>query len=352
MDIDRFIAGNEAGWTRLEALASTARRGAGRLGEDELAELVRLYQRTSTHLSYAQTYFADPGLSLRLSQLVAGAGAVIYGTRPRSLRGLGDFVTVTFPAALWQLRRAVLVSALLTFLPALGIGLWLAHSSRAVEASAPAALRQAYVNHDFRAYYSSEPAAAFATTVYTNNVRVAIVAFATGIVFCVPTALLLAVNGANLGQAAGLFAAAGKSGVFWGLVLPHGLIELTSVVMAGAAGLRLGWTLVDPGDRPRLGALAEEGRRAVVIVFGTVFTLLVAGAIEGFVTGSRLPTTARVGIGVAVEVLFLTYAVVCGRAAAAAGWTGAVGEAERSGVGWIGAATVGHHSRPVALTRK
>ncbi len=328
MDIDRFIATNEPSWERLKVLTGRAQRGVSNLSPDELDELVSLYQRASTHLSYAQTYFADAGLTLRLSQLVAGAGSIIYGTHPRTLRGFARFFTDTLPASLWHLRRYVLVSAVLTFAPALIMGIWLAHSPHAVEATAPAALRQAYVQHDFRAYYSSQPAAAFATTVYTNNVRVAIIAFAAGVILCLPTAYILVVNGANLGIAAGLFAAAGQSTKFWGLVLPHGLIELTSVIIAGAAGLRLGWTIIDPGDRSRMTALAEEGRRSVVVVFGTVFTLLIAGTIEGFVTGSGLPTAVRVGIGVIVEVAFLTYAVLLGRAAAARGETGAIGEGE------------------------
>jgi uncharacterized membrane protein SpoIIM required for sporulation len=105
---------------------------------------------------------------------------------------------------------------------------------------------------------------------------------------------------------------------FWGLVLPHGLLELTAVFIAGGAGLRLGWALVDPGDRPRTTALAAEGRRSVVIVIGLVAAFIVAGIIEGFVTGSPLPTWARVGIGVAVEAAFLGYLVLRGPVAAAA----------------------------------
>jgi len=124
----------------------------------------------------------------------------------------------------------------------------------------------------------------------------------------VPTALILVSNGANLGAAFGFFAAVGKLPLLLGLLAPHGLIELTSVVIAGAAGLRLGWTVIDPGDRPRRTALAAEARRSIVLVFGVAATLLVAGIIEGFVTGSALPTAVRVGIGIAVEVAFLLYA--------------------------------------------
>jgi uncharacterized membrane protein SpoIIM required for sporulation len=254
---------------------------------------------------------------------VARSGAVVYGTRSRTLRAVGRFFAVTFPAALWHVRHFVAVSAVLLFVPALAFGLWIANSPRALEATGPAAVRQAYVQEDFEDYYSSAPAAAFASEVFTNNVRVAVLAFAAGIGFCVFTALLLAVNGANLGVAAGLFHAVGEAPKFWGLILPHGLLELTAVCVAGAAGLRLGWTLIDPGDRPRSVALVEEGRRAMAIVLGLVVVFAVAGSIEGFVTGSGLPTPVRLGIGVTVEVAFLLYFLVLGRSAYATALTDA-----------------------------
>ena len=332
MDIDRFLAQHGQTWDRLGVLTARARRGVGRLHAAELEELVRLYQRSSTHLSYARTYYRDPALVARLTGLVAQAGSVVYGTRPRTARGIARFFTDTVPAAVWNARRFVLVAALLTFLPALAIGTWLANSDEALEATAPAAVREAYVEDDFEDYYSSEPAAQFASKVFTNNVQVAIMAFAAGILLCVPTAYLLAFNGANLGVAAGLFAAAGQQPRVWGLVLPHGLLELSAVVVAGAAGLKLGWAIVAPGDRTRGEALAEEGRRSVVIVLGLIVAFFVAGAIEGFVTGRPWPTWLRVGIGVAAELAFVTYLVAQGRRAAARGLTGLLGEDE--GRGW------------------
>ena len=210
--------------------------------------------------------------------------------------------------------------------PAIAIGTWLAHSPKAVEATAPAAVREAYVNEDFESYYSSEPAAQFASEVFVNNVQVAIYAFAAGILLCGVTAYILVTNGANVGVAAGLFAAAGQSPKFWGLILPHGLLELSAVVIAGAAGLRLGWAIIDPGDQSRRDALAEQGRRSVVIVLGLIVAFTVAGTIEGFVTGSGLPTFFRVGLGVVVASAFWLYIVTQGRIAAANGFTGLLSE--------------------------
>ncbi len=121
------------------------------------------------------------------------------------------------------------------------------------------------------------------------------------------------------------------------------------MIIAGGAGLSLGWALIDPGDRRRREALAEAGRRAIVLILGTVITLAVAGTIEGFVTGSALPTAARVGIGVVVEVAFLAYAVGCGRVAHKKGLTGAIGETDATG--WT-RSTGPNYSRPVALARR
>jgi uncharacterized membrane protein SpoIIM required for sporulation len=333
VDIDQYIATNAPVWERLAQFTVRAQRGIARLDAAELEELVRLYQRVATHLSYARTHYRDPALTAKLSGLVARSGAIVYGTRPRTLRAVGRFFAVTFPAALWHIRWFVVVATLVSLLPAAGFGIWLASSPAAVQATAPPAVREAYVNHDFEAYYSSAPASEFAASVFSNNVLVAFAAFALGILLCVGTLLVLITNGANLGVALGLFAAVGQQPKFWGLVLPHGMLELTSVFIAGAAGLCLGWTLIDPGERPRLTALAEEGRRTVVIVIGLVLTFAVAGAIEGFVTGRPWPTALRVGIGALVEAAFLAYAIALGSRAAARGLSGALGEQDEGG--WL-----------------
>ena len=314
MDIDRFMADNSPGWARLGELTLRAKDLSG----DEVRELSYLYQRAAGQLAYVQAHFTDPALRAALTSQVAGTASVLYGVRRRTWWAARRFFSVTFPLAVWEMRWFVLASGLALFLPAIALGTWIANSHAALSASAPAAVRQAYLSHDFASYYSSQPSADFASEVYTNNVLVAFEAFAGGITFGVLTLVALVSNGANLGFAAGLFYAAHHPGEFWGLVTPHGLLELTSVVLAGAAGLRIGWTLIDPGDRPRLSALAAEGQKAVVLVLGTVLTLVVSGLIEGFVTGSTLPTPARVGIGVTVEVIFLAWVVFAGRAARSA----------------------------------
>jgi uncharacterized membrane protein SpoIIM required for sporulation len=331
VNIDRFIQSNRPHWTRLEQLTRRAARNPSRLSTAELEELVSLYERANTHLSLARTRLGDAGLVAYLSRLTASAGAVVYGHGSRNWRSFTRFWADTFPAALWYSRQFVVIATALLCVPAAAVALWLGNSPRALDVAAPAAVREAYVEEDFEAYYSSEPAAQFASAVTTNNIRVAALAFAGGVLLCIPTVLVMVTNGLNLGFPIAAFAVVGELPRFWGLLLPHGMLELTGVFIAGGAGLRLGWTLIDPGDRPRGEALSEEGRRAMAILIGLVAVFVTAGLIEGFVTGSGLPTWLRVGTGAVVEVAFLVYVVVRGRAAAARGLTGAIGEARPVG---------------------
>jgi uncharacterized membrane protein SpoIIM required for sporulation len=331
VDIDTFITRNQATWDRLDELSRRAGRGARRLAPTEVDELVDTYQRVSSHLSYARAAFADPVLTGRLSRTVGQAAGVVYAARSRPVQAVSDFFAWRFPAAVWQSGRFVLASALLLLVPALAVGAWIATSDAALDASAPEAVRQAYLDEDFESYYSSEPASQFATEVTVNNIQVAFTAFAFGALLCIPTALIIAFNGANLGFAGGLFADAGQLDKFFGLILPHGLLELTAIVIAGAAGLRLGWAVIAPGDRTRAQALGREARRAGVIALGLVVAFVAAGIIEGFITGRGVPTGLRVAIGVVAELVFVGWIVVQGHAATRRGVTGEMGELDR---GW------------------
>lgn len=318
MDLDRFITLHKPAWDRLEYLAKKGRRGGRKLDPTELDELVQLYQRVSGHLSHTKVSYRDPALDARLTAVIAEANATIYGTKASATTAIRRFVFESFPGSVWRIRWFVLASALLTIVPGVVVGAWISNSDAALEASGPAAVRAAYVEEDFEAYYSSAPASQFAAEVTFNNLRVAITAFALGIFACVGTAAILVFNGANVGVAGGLFHAVGEAPRFWGLILPHGLLEITAVVVAGGAGLALGWALIDPGDRTRGEAIAAEGRRSVLVVLGLIGAFVVAGLIEGFVTGSPLPTAARLLVGVSVEVAFLAYVYRFGRTAEAA----------------------------------
>jgi uncharacterized membrane protein SpoIIM required for sporulation len=326
VDIDRFLHTNQPGWQRLADLSRRARWRRTSLTAAEIDELVALYQLTSAQLSHVRTTYRDPELVGRLTELVAEASAAIYGQRSRPGRAFARFFTETFPAAVWHLRRFVVVATLVTFLPAVAMAVWLTHDDAALDRSGSPSYREEYVEDRFEQYYSEDPSVVFFAQVTTNNIRVSFTAFALGLFAVVPGALVLAYNGLALGQAAAWMVAAGDGARFFGLILPHGLLELSAVVIAGAAGMALGWAWIAPGDRRRTDALAVEGRRAAAVVLGLMAMFVAAGLIEGFLTGSGLPAAVRVTAGAAAWVAFVGYVLVRGRHAAALGLTGALGE--------------------------
>lgn len=328
VDLDAYVAVHQPEWDRLRHLTRRAGR-ARRLVGSEADELIDLYQRTATHLSVIQSRAPDPALVSRLSGLLARARAVIAGSTAPAWADLARFFTVVFPAAAWRLRRWWLGATAASLVIATAMAVWIA-TTPAVQTALlpPEDVRQLLVR-DFVNYYSEHPAGDFAARVWTNNAWVAAGCLSLGVLLGLPTLWILLQNALNVGVAAGFLISGGKADVFFGLILPHGLLELSAVFLAAAAGLNLGWTVLDPGRRRRSDALAEEGRGAMSIALGLVVVLLVSGVIEAFVTPSALPTWARVGIGVVAEVAFLAYVVILGRRAAAAGETGDLAPADR-----------------------
>ncbi|MGW3511252.1 stage II sporulation protein M [Streptomyces sp. NPDC000994] len=328
MDLDVFVSAHRAEWDRLDTLLRRRRRLTG----TEADELVALYQRTATHLSLIQSSAPDPQLTGRLSQLVAAARSAVTGTRRASWRDVTHFLLEGFPAAVYRARHWWVPTALLSTVVAALLGWWIGtHPEVRAAIAAPNELRQlTRPGGEYETYYSSHPAAAFAAQVWTNNAQAAAMCLVLGVFLGLPVLWVLFQNMLNLGVGIGLMSSAGRLDTFLGLVLPHGLLELTAVFVAAGTGLRLGWTVIDPGPRSRRTALAEEGRAALGMAIGLALVLFVSGAIEGFVTPSGLPTWARIGIGIVAELAFLAYVYVLGGRAARTGGTGDVAPTERS----------------------
>lgn len=317
VDLDAYVLRHGPQWDRLAALTAKRRAMTGA----EVDELVDLYPRVSTQLSVVRSTSADPVLEARLSALVAAARAVITGVNVPVWQTLGRFFTTGFPAAVYRARWWWIGVGVVC----LGIAALVAWRVITVPGLAQQLLSadqaQQLVNHDFAAYYSADPAADFAFQVWLNNARVAAACLVLGVLI-VPVLVVLWVNMANLGATAGFMISAGRADVFYGLILPHGMLELTIIFVAAGAGLRLGWSWIAPGRRTRSAALAAEGRAAGAIALGLAVWLLVSGLIEGFVTPSRLPAGERFAIGAAVWLAFICYVFILGRAAVRAGQTG------------------------------
>ena len=318
MDLDAFVAAHQGEWSRLEYLA---RHGSGSGAEAD--EILDLYQRVATHLSVVRSAAPDPTLVTYLSSLLARARTRSAGTKSVAWSDLQDFFTNTFPAALYRTRRWWIVTALANLGASLVIGWWFLSHPRFESALASPSEIEKLVNTGFESYYSQFAASHFAAQVWTHNAWLTAICIALGILG-VPVVYLLFQNMLNLGVIGAIMINHDRGALFFGLILPHGLLELTAVFVAGATGLRLFWAWIDPGPRTRVRAVAEEGRSAMAVALGLVVVLAISGVIEGFVTPSALPTWARIGIGAIVELAFIAYVFTVGRWAFQRGATGDV----------------------------
>lgn len=322
MDTDAYAAAHRAEWDRLDRLVRRRRRLSGA----EVDELVTLYQRVTTHLSELRSAGHDPALTARLSGRLARARAAISGAHAPAWRSVAAFATTGFPLMAYRARWWWAGAAAGSLVVALLTGWWLVHSPATADALVGKSQVNSLVKHDFRNYYSNFPGASFAFQVWSNNVWVAAESLIFGVLLGIPTVLVLLDNAVNVGVDGGLMIGHGRAAEFFGLILPHGMLELSAVFLAAAAGLRLGWAIIDPGPRPRSRALAEEGRATVTLALGMIVVLAVSGAIEAFVTPSHLPTWARIGVGAIAEAAFLSYVLILGRRAERAGRTADIEE--------------------------
>ena len=317
MDVDAFVVRHEPEWRRLDELA-----GRRRLTDAEADELVTLYRQVATHLALVQTRAPDPHTVARLSGLLArGRAAAVGNPRARGWAAFAHGVVVDFPVTVYRTWRWWVSTALVSVGVSAAMMLWLRAHPERIHRVLPSNEVHKLVDHEFRDYYSEHPARAFAAHVWTNNALVAAMSLFLGVTL-IGTLYVLWQNTVNVGLVGGIMLGAGKGTILFGLLLPHGMLELTAVFVAAGIGLRTGWAWVAPGNLPRAQSLAQAGRMAGVTALGLVGVLLVSGVIEAFVTPSGLPTWARIGIGAVAELAFLTYVIVLGRRGVRAGATG------------------------------
>ncbi|MGP0222689.1 MULTISPECIES: stage II sporulation protein M [unclassified Paenarthrobacter] len=316
MDIDAFSAVHGEKWSRLTLLAHKRR-----LTGAEADELLRLYQTVSAHLSLIRSVAPESAVSSSLSAALAQARTRFTGARSNFMEDLARFFVISLPAAFYRIRWLTVWCGVFFVVVGSAYAFWIGTSTEALRAVASEEEVRRYVEEDFIDYYSENPAASFAGAVWTNNAWISAQAVAFGITgFWVPMILFL--NAQGVGVAAGLFVATGKLEIFFSYILPHGLMELTAVFIACAAGLRIFWAMVRPGPRTRMQAVADEGRSLITVALGLVLVLLVSGVVEGFVTPSPLPVWAKIAIGALVLAAYWVYTLVLGRRAFRSGATG------------------------------
>jgi len=322
MDLDAYTAAHRAEWDRLAELG--ARR---RLSGAQADELIELYQSGATQLSSIKTTAGSTLQGDRLSVALSRARLRFTGASANLLSQLPRFFVAQLPAALYRLRWLTLAVAVVTFVVAGLYAAWAYGNPQVLANVGTDAELARLANKDFVDYYSSNPAASFTGLVWTNNAWIAAQCVAFGIVGVYVPYIVLQ-NAQNLGVTAAVMFAYDKGDVFFLYIIPHGMLELTAIFVAAAAGLRIFWAWIAPGARTRSQALAEDARAMFTVAIGLVFVLFVSGIIEGFVTPAPWPWPVKIGIGALALAAFLAYMLVLGRRATRAGETGDLGEVE------------------------
>jgi uncharacterized membrane protein SpoIIM required for sporulation len=301
--LDEFVNERAPVWAELEQLVDRAGNKPSKLGADGVRRLGSTYRATAADLAIARRQFPGDPLLGRLERLVNRARTTVYHSARRG-GTLRDFVVRGYWRSVRERIGLVAIAAVCLFGPALLGGYWAWRDPGAAGGLVPSEFQ--YVSEprtrgqDWGV--SVDDQAAFSSEIFTNNIRVAIVAFAGGILLGVGALYMLITNGLILGATFGIAVGVGNGPPLFQQVLAHGFLELSCIAVAGAAGLRIGWAIIDPGSRPRGVALREESRAAAEMLLGTAAWLVVAGLVEGFVTpsGQALGTVLVIGIGLAV----------------------------------------------------
>lgn len=319
---DRFRLEREVDWQRLEQIVAALEKGRpGRINDDDLLELPVLYRKTASSLAVARETSLDAATLDYLEALVRRAWFQIYGPRIGLFGWLRRFFAGGWSAAIRDIWLDICISFAVMVAGALVGWLLVARDSDWFYALVPGEMAGGRVPGADRAVLEeslahdggAEGLTAFAASLFSNNTGVAIMAFALGFAFGVPTLLLLVYNMALLGAMMWVFAEAGLGMEFAAWLSVHGTTELGAIMLAGAAGLHIGRQMAFPGQRAIIAAMQDAGVRAAVVMVGVTVMMIIAGLLEGYARQLVEDTGTRFAIGGTMLAFWIIYFAVLKR---------------------------------------
>lgn len=313
---EEFITRKHVSWKTLTRLVDRAQKGLSGLSAEELQEFGRLYRQATSDLAIARRDYPSHPVSDYLNGLVAHAHSQVYRGKYTRANQIATFFLITFPRTFRETWGYTLASLLMFMLPALLCFLVAYRDPEAITTVFPHfqdIISDIKTGHEWWKHINDEGRSASSSLIMTNNIRVAFLAFAGGILFGLLSLYILTQNGIMLGSIAGAAQRFDFADNLWGFVAAHGVIELSVIFIAGGAGLQLGWCVFRPGLLTRGAALRAAAKRAVMLLFGCVPLLVIAGIIEGFISPSSLPLGFKLCVSVASGVLLYSYLFLVGR---------------------------------------
>lgn len=319
MNPDQFYRSRQEAWLALEKLLVQAKNRRVQLRAEQIDELGRLYRAAGADLSVAQRDFPGSEVTVYLNQLVARAHAVIYRSPPMAATRLRHFVLAGFPRMYRANWPFTLAAGLFFVLPALLAGFVVRLNPEAAGWLLPPEIGRLEATIKEKQLWTEIPIEERPYTssfIMRNNIQVTFLAFGLGVLGGVLTISVMVLNGLILGGITGLTAFYGLGFDLWTFVIGHGVIELSVIIMAGGAGLSLGWAVLRPGLFRRRDALRLAARRSVLLIVGAVPLLVFAGLIEGFISPSEaIPAAVKWLVGFGTGGLLYAYLLLAGRGA-------------------------------------
>ena len=290
MRVEEFIEANKANWERLASLVGrSGGNGIRRLKPDELEQLGELYRTATSDFALAQRDFAGHPVVAYLNQLVAKTHGTIYRGRPSAAWNVVEFFAETFPRTFRKLAPFTLAAFLLLMVPAVANGILIGRDPDTLEwtlgedaKEVIPLLKRGRLWIDDNLPEDERPAAS--AFIMTNNIQVSLLAFAGGASAGLLTLYVLVLNGLSLGGLMGLTFYYGLGWRLTNFIIGHGVIEMSVIFMTAGAGLRMGWAILHPGAVSRKDALILATREAFTLVIGAAPLLVLAGAIEAFIS--------------------------------------------------------------------
>ena len=319
MNQNAFEKGHSAFWESFEARMKSLRR-KGDEREKAAQDWPRQYRQITHDLALAKSRAYSPELVDRLNLVALNGHQRFYGARGNLLAGIVEFIGGGFPALVRRESLVVWIAAALLFIPMFGMIALLQHFPEYVHyLLSPEQL------HNFEGMYAPSNRAVgprhnadsqmmmFGYYIW-NNVRIDFQCFATGIFFGLGSIFFLVFNGVQIGAVAGYLTQQGYITTFWGFVAGHSSWELLGAAIAGAAGLKIGWALVAPGQLTRVNALKQASKVAVRLLYGAAGMTTCAAFVEAFWSSiGATPFPLKVGVGLSFWALFIAYFMFAGR---------------------------------------
>ncbi|WP_369690697.1 stage II sporulation protein M [Neobacillus fumarioli] len=281
-----------------------------RISGDDITNFYRLYQKAVQNLSYSQTYFPQSEVTFYLNALVSKVHNLLYKDQVSSFKQIRQFFGTTFIGLLLEQWKFVIVAMILFAIGAVGSYFSLLNDPMHIYSLLPQEVAKGVSPEQLGKGGGAINSSLMSTTIMTNNIRVAIFAFAGGITFGILTVYLLVTNGIMLGSLAALYWHHGKTFAFWAYIVPHGMIELTAIFISGGAGLLMGYKLLVPGNYSRIFQLKNQAKRSVQLLLGTIPLFVIAGIIEGFITPAAIPLAVKYIVSLITVIGLVLYMLI------------------------------------------